>query len=176
VTDEARLEQTDTGLVPHGEGWFIVNLGEVSWWRSETRGTWSGLGPEGERWQIGIGVHILEPGQAPGFYHREDDQEGFLVLTGECIVVVEGEEREMRQWDYFHCPPGTHHITVGAGDGPCAILMVGARTPGKAIHYPVDETAARHGQSVAEPADSAAEAYAGESRRFWRVPAPWPPA
>jgi uncharacterized cupin superfamily protein len=172
---EARLEQTDTGLVPHGGGWFVVNLGEVSWWSSEQRGTWSGLEAEDAPFaQYGIGIHILMPGQAPGFYHRESDQEGFLVLTGECVAIVEGQERRMRQWDYLHSPPGTDHITIGAGDEPCAILMTGARTR-EWLHYPVDETAAKYGMSVSEPADSAAEAYAGESRRFWRVPAPWPP-
>ena len=68
--------------------------------------------------QFGIGPHMLMPGQPNGRYHAEAAQEGFLVLSGECIAIVEGEERRMRQWDYLHCPPGTHHITVGAGDGP----------------------------------------------------------
>jgi uncharacterized cupin superfamily protein len=82
------------------------------------------------------------------------------VLSGECIAVVEGEERRMGQWDYLHCPPGTNHITVGAGDGPCAILMVGTRTSGRRIHHRVDPAAARHGASVQSDTDSPREAYA----------------
>ena len=98
------------------------------------------------------------------------------MLSGECIAVVEGEERRLGPWDLLHCPPGTDHITIGAGDGPCAILMAGARFPGRRIHYPVDEVAARHGASVAEPADESRDAYAGEDRTRSRVRAPWPPA
>ena len=71
-------------------------------------------------------------------YYAEDSQEGFFVLEGECLPIVEGEERRLRQWDYFHCPNGTEHITVGAGDGPCAILMLGSRKPGRSIRYPVN--------------------------------------
>ena len=98
-------------------------------------GTWVDFGAEGVRQQIGVGVHVLMPGDAPGRYHAESDQEGFLVLAGECVLIVEGEERRLRQWDYFHCPPGTAHITVGASEEPCAIFMLGARTPGKLLEY-----------------------------------------
>jgi uncharacterized cupin superfamily protein len=81
----------------------------------------------------------------------------------------------MRQWDYLHCPPGTHHIMVGAGDGPCAILMTGARDPDRTIHYPVDAVAARHGASVPHETNSVREAYADQSRTVTRERAPWPP-
>jgi uncharacterized cupin superfamily protein len=106
-------------------------------------------------------------------YHAEDAQEGFFILEGECLLIVEGEERLMKQWDYFHCPNGTAHITVGAGDGPCAILMLGARKPGRPIRYPVNELAARYGASVAEETDSAREAYAGQPDPV-PAKAPWP--
>ena len=95
--------------------------------------------------RIGIGVHILWPGDSPGFYHEESGLEGFLVLSGECIAVVEGEERRMGPWDYLHSPGGTRHITVGAGDGPCAILMYGLRSPDATILYPVEPAAAKYG-------------------------------
>ena len=72
-------------------------------------GTWVGFGADGVRQQIGVGVHVLMPGDSPGRYHAESDQEGFLVLSGECILIVEGEERRLQQWDYFHCPPGRAH-------------------------------------------------------------------
>jgi uncharacterized cupin superfamily protein len=172
---EARITDTETGRVVEGEGWFVLNLAEASWERTPANGVWCSFEAEDARFaQYGIGVHILMPGEAPGHYHAESDQEGFLVLAGECIAIVEGQERRMRRWDYLHCPPGTSHITIGAGDGPCVILMSGARTPGKSIHYPVEPLAARHGASVSEPADSAREAYAGLDRRRWRDRAPWP--
>jgi uncharacterized cupin superfamily protein len=116
---------------------------------------------------------VLWPGETPGKYHAESNQEGFLVLSGECIAVVEGEERRMGQWDYLHCPPGTAHITVGAGDGPCAILMVGTRAPDDTIHYPVEPAAAKYGASVEVATDSPKEAYAGRPP-IEPASSPWP--
>src|SRR5688572_2473066 len=113
---EARIEETEHGLVPATDGWFVLNLGDVAWQTLEGGGTWSDLEGRGGGWEtMGAGIHVLPPGEAPGFYHLENQQEGFLVLAGECILVVEGEERRMGPWDYFHCPERTAHITVGAG-------------------------------------------------------------
>jgi uncharacterized cupin superfamily protein len=178
---EARVARTDAGLVPEGEGWFIINVAEAAWQTTPGGGTWSLLEPEDRRFgQFGIGVHVLPPGEAPGFYHWESDQEGFLVLDGECVAIVEGQERRMARWDFLHCPPGTRHILVGAaGERPCAVLMVGARTPGKLVKYPADPVAARHGASVARDAEHAREAYAQwphQPRTFTTVRAPWPDA
>lgn len=172
--DEAHLRETETGLVPEGEGWFVLNLRDASWDTMPGRGAWTAWQAKGVPQQFGIGVHVLMPGDAPGRYHAESDQEGFLVLAGECILVVEGEERRLRQWDYFHCPPGTAHITIGAGEEPCPILMVGARTPGKVIDYLVDPVAAKHEVVVPEPTRSPRDAYADLNRTFTPVPAPWP--
>ena len=129
MPDEAKLERTETGLVPADDGWFVANLADIGWERVEGGGTWSSFEAPSARSQLlGIGVHVLWPGETPGFYHAESNQEGFLVLSGECVAIVEGEERRLRQWDYLHCPPGTAHITIGAGDGPCAIVMVGTQS------------------------------------------------
>ena len=96
------------------------------------------------------------------------------MLSGECTAIVEGQERRMGPWDYLHCPSGTTHITVGGGDGPCAILMLGARSADNTIHYPVDPIAARHGASVTRATDSPKEAYADQENTVTREPAPWP--
>ena len=171
---EARIEETEAGLVPADNGWFILNLRDIAWATVEGGGTWCGFeSSEPPRNAIGIGVHILWPGDTPGYYHRESEQEGFLVLSGECVLVVEGEERRLGPWDYFHCPPETAHITVGAGDGPCAILMVGTRTADHRTRYLVDAVAARHGASVERETGDPREAYAA---RPPIVPArsPWP--
>jgi uncharacterized cupin superfamily protein len=94
-------------------------------------------------------VHVLPPGEAPGRYHAEANQEGFLVLAGECVLVVEGEERRLKQWDYFHCPPGTPHVLVGAGDRPCLVIAVGGRLGGDDDgSYLPDPVARRHGAAV----------------------------
>jgi uncharacterized cupin superfamily protein len=174
--EEARIKKTDTGRVAEGEGWFVLNLAEADWEHMAEAGTWCAVeAVDAPFSQIGVGVHVVEPGQANGRYHFESAQEDFFVLDGECIAIVEGEERRLRKWDFFHCPPGTAHILVGAGDGPCAILMLGARLPDHKIHYPVDETAARHGASVIRATDSPKEAYADQTRTITRVRAPWPP-
>ena len=114
-----------------------------------------------------------QPGEASGLYHAESDQEGFLVLSGECVAIVKGQERRLRQWDYLHCPPGTAHITIGAGDAPCAILMVGTRSPDRTIEYPVEPAAARYGAAVERATDSPREAYAGWPPLV-RTRSPWP--
>jgi uncharacterized cupin superfamily protein len=172
--DEATTTKTDTGLVIDGRGWFIANAAGMSWDTIPGAGAWCAFESNDEQRQYGIGIHVLWPGQANGRYHWESDQEDFLVLSGECIAIVEGEERHMRQWDMLHCPPGTEHIMVGAGEGPCAILMAGARTPGKMIHYPVSDLAATYNASVSEPTDSPREAYADLPRDISQVRAPWP--
>ena len=173
--DEARIEQTDAGKRPAGEGWFVLNVGEATWSRNVHAGVWSELEAPDARFDgFGVGVHVLEPGQANGRYHAESVQEGFLVLSGECLALVEGEQRPMRQWDYLHCPPGTHHILVGAGDGPCAILMIGVRSPDATIHYEVSELASRYDASPPHDTDKPREAYADHDRELRPERAPWP--
>src|SRR3954453_4629789 len=168
---EAKMEDNGSGLQPAGDGWFIVNLKDISWETTPGGGTWCGFGA-GQQ-EIGVGVHILSPGDAPGFYHAESTQEGFLVLSGECVAVIEGEEGRMGPGDYFHCPPGTAHITVGAGDGPCAILRLGAPSRDQTIRYLVDAAAARHGASVERETNSPREAYA-DRPPIVPVRSPWP--
>jgi uncharacterized cupin superfamily protein len=174
VADKAKLEHTNTGVVPADGGWFIVNLSDLRWETLSGGGTWCGFeSPEAPSRILGIGVHILWPGDKPGYYHAESNQEGFLVLSGACIAIVEGEEHRLSQWDYLHCPPGTAHITVGAGDGPCALLMVGTRSPDATIRYLVEPAAARHGASVEAESDSPREVYANRPP-IVPTPSPWP--
>ena len=114
--------------------------------------------------QLGNALAVLQPGQPNGLYHREANQEDFLVLAGECRLLVEGEERPLRAWDFAHCPPGTEHIFVGAGDGPCVIFMAGARTEPRDTVYVRSEVALRHGAGVETETRSSSEAYAPFSR------------
>jgi uncharacterized cupin superfamily protein len=112
--------------------------------------------------QVGFTLVVLAPGQSGGLYHREANQEDFLVLAGECLLLIEGEERHLRAWDFVHCPPDTEHIFVGAGDEPCVIFMTGARAgwPEKGIVYPRSDAALRHGAGVETETTVPAEAYA----------------
>ena len=77
------------------------------------------------------------------------------MLAGEALLLVEGQERPLRQWDFVHCPPGTRHIILGTGDGPCTILAASSREnqTGDWGAYVVDEVATRHG--VSPPQDTA---------------------
>jgi uncharacterized cupin superfamily protein len=93
-------------------------------------------------------------------YHCENNQEGFLVLAGECLLIVDGEERRLKAWDFFHCPGGTAHVVVGAGNGPAVVLAVGARGGGKGIAYLVAPAALAHGAGVGHQTTKSAEAYA----------------
>jgi uncharacterized cupin superfamily protein len=172
---EAKVGRTEAGAVVESDGWFVLNLADVAWMRSEIAGEWTMLEPENPEFtHYGIGVHVVQPGQPNGLYHAENVQEGFLVLSGECLLIVEEQERRLKAWDFFHCAPGTHHIIVGAGEGPCAILMVGARSPDKKLHYPVSEMAARHGASAPEDTNTPRVAYREWPRDFTPVAATWP--
>ncbi len=84
---------------------------------------------------------MLEPGQPNCLYHREAQQEDFLVLAGECLLRVEGQERPLHAWDFVHCPPNTDHVFVGAGEGPCVIVMAGARLADEGLFFPDQDTA-----------------------------------
>jgi len=122
----------------------------------------------------GVKIMIMQPGQPNCLYHSEPVQEDFLVLHGECLAIVDGEERPLRQWDFLHCPAGVEHVFVGAGDGPCAVLMIGSRRLDEA-HYPVNEVAAKYGASAQTATDVPDEAYAdwrNEART--EVTNPWP--
>jgi quercetin dioxygenase-like cupin family protein len=159
----ARLDDFGSGLAPVTDGWFVVNVRDAEWWTSERRGArcaFESEYPPGdtrplEFAQLGINLTVLEPGQS-GLYHAESGQEAFLVLSGECKLLVEGEERVLRPWHFFHAPPWTEHIFVGAGDGPCVILMAGARSEDPQVHYPASELAARYGASVISSASRSA--------------------
>jgi uncharacterized cupin superfamily protein len=171
---EARIDETETGKVPADDGWFILNAAEIGWATVENGGTWCVFeSPAARSPTLGIGIHVLWPGEAPGMYHAEDQQEGFLVLSGECLLIVEGEERRMGPWDYFHCAPHTAHITIGAGDGPCAILMVGTRSPDEVTRYLPEPAAARYGHSVATETGSSEEAY-NDRPPIRPARSPWP--
>ena len=157
---EAPLEETDSGLVPQGEGWFVVNAREARW-LDGTFGAYTRFEGDVRFPQIGINLSVLAPGQPSCMYHREDEQEDFLVLAGECLLLVEGEERRLRAWDFVHCPAWTEHVFVGAGETGCLILAVGSRTEGAGVVYPASELAQRHGAGVPREVTTGAEAYAG---------------
>jgi uncharacterized cupin superfamily protein len=171
---EAQLDDSGSGLAPASDGWFVVNVGDAEWWTSATFGSGSGFESREHSFpQFGINLSVLEPGQANCLYHSESQQEAFLVLSGECLLLVEGEERPLRPWDFFHCPAGVEHVFVGAGEGPCVVLMVGARTPDEVLRYPVSELAARHGASAEEETSEPKQAYARFERPTRARPAYW---
>jgi uncharacterized cupin superfamily protein len=160
VVDQARLEARPEGLTPVSEGWFVVNVRDGTWVHSEAFGANCIFeGDDVEFPDVGFSLCVLQPGQPNGMYHAEGDQEDFLVLAGECVLLVEGEERPLKAWDFVHCPPGTEHIFVGAGSGPCVIFMTGGRTR-KGILYPRSELALHRGAGVETETPSAKEAYA----------------
>jgi uncharacterized cupin superfamily protein len=164
VVEEAKLERTAGGLQPSGPGWFVLNARDARWKDGHFGAYTRFEGEDGARFErIGINIGILQPGQPACYYHGEDEQEDFLVLSGECLLLIEGEERPLRRWDFVHCPPWTEHVFVGAGDGPCAVLAIGGRSGGDVV-YPASELARRHAAGVAERTEQPGEAYAGLPR------------
>jgi uncharacterized cupin superfamily protein len=156
------MRVSKNGLVTDGEGWFVVNARDSRWRDEGPLGSYCTF--EGKRRfpHFGINISVLEPGERIGMYHRENAQEAFLVLAGECTLLVEGEERRLAEWDFFYCAPGTEHIIVAARDQSAVVLAVGGRGRGVGggIVYPVCKAAARYGASVVRETTQAAVAYA----------------
>jgi uncharacterized cupin superfamily protein len=168
---EAPFRTSKYGLVADVEGWFVLNARDSRWRDYGPLGAACDF--EGKRpfKQLGINLNVLEPGQPMTMYHSENHQEGFLVLAGECMLIVEGTERPLKAWDFFHCPGGTAHAIVGAGSGPAVVLAVGARGGRKGIVYRVDATALEYGAGVERETTKSAEAYArfgGSTRTPYR--------
>lgn len=170
MAEEAKLEQTEHGVVPRGEGWFVLNMRDAMWRHADGRGAVCDFEAGEDLFrQLGVNPFVLGPGEPMAMYHWEADQEDFLVVFGEALLIVEGEERPLRAWDFVHCPPGAKHVIVGAGNGQCLVIAVGARD--KSVGnpnwggYTVDEVAKRHGVSVDEDTNEPKVAYAHLPRR-----------
>jgi uncharacterized cupin superfamily protein len=163
MVPETPPEQTEEGLVAQGKGWFVLNARDARWRVREGRGKSLPFEGAADFPEVGVTLFVLDPGEPIGIYHWEADQEDFLVLSGAALLLVEGRERTLRQWDFVHCPTGTAHMILGAGTGPCAVLAVGAREhrhgPGWG-GYTVDEIALRHGAGVEQETSDPGEAYA----------------
>ncbi len=168
MVPEAALEKTEHGLAPQGDGWYVLNMRDAEWRHADGRGAVCIVSDDFEGWrreadQVGVNPFVLLPGEPMARYHWEADQEDFLVVTGEAMLVVEGEERQLRAWDLVHCPPHTKHVLVGAGSGPCLVIAVGSRAhDGRpdSLGFPPDEAAKRHGASVDEDTMDGGAAYA----------------
>ncbi len=169
MVPEAELTDTGDGLVPARPGWFVMNARDARWFHRPGRGNNLPLTGcdefEAETYfpMLGMSIQVLPPGEPNCTYHWETEQEDFLVLHGEALLIVEGQERSLRQWDFVHLPPGTRHVFVGAGDGPCVILAASSRQfqkGGPWGFYSVDEIAARHNASSPEETQDGRLAYA----------------
>jgi uncharacterized cupin superfamily protein len=172
MVPEAPPKQTEDGLVGVGGGWFVLNARDARWNHRPGRQSVTFTGStefEADTYfpQLGVNLAVLDPGEPNSMYHWETETEAFLVLSGEALLIVEGQERPLRQWDFVHCPPKTGHLIVGAGDGPCVVLAMSSRENqafGPYGAYTVDETARRHGASVEEDVQDSDVAYARLSR------------
>ena len=162
---EAPFRETKFGLVADVEGWFVLNARDSRWRDYGPMGFSCSFEGKKRFRQLGINLNVLPRGASLGLYHRENHQEDFLVLSGECVLVVEGEKRPLRAWDFVHCPGGTAHMIVGAGDEPAVVLAVGARGGRTGLRYLVDPVARELGVSVETETTKPAEAYASY---------PWP--
>ena len=160
MVPEAKLEEQPGGLRPTGEGWFVVNAREAQWFEHPIFGRFTRFEGDPRFTEVGINISLLEPGNASCMYHGENAQEDFLVLAGECLLLIEGEERPLKAWDFVHCPAWAEHVFVGAGSGPCLMLAVGARNDPEEVIYPVAPVAQPYDGSVLEETTSGEEAYA----------------
>ena len=173
---EAKLVEIEGRVKPASDGWFVINVADsVSMGIDDSQYGFHFEGAPRAFPHFGVNVTVLGPGKPAAMYHAEAGQEAFLVLEGECMLIVEDQERRLRKWDFVHCPPYTAHVIVGDGDAPCALLMIGARNAGTDLIYPASQVAAKYGASVNDDTEDRSKAYAGwpplQRQRY-----PWPPA
>jgi len=173
MVTEARLERVASGLAPITPGWFVVNTADAAWVNNESMGgvcifesddfVLRGRPDLTEyvKPEAGFTIRVLPPGRG-GLYHAESVQEDFLILMGECVLVIEDQERQLRTWDFVHCPPMTGHTFVNTGTGPCVFLATGSRRDDHERVYPRSEVALRHG--------AGSEVETTEPERWW---GPW---
>jgi uncharacterized cupin superfamily protein len=155
------------------EAWYVRSVRDSNWWDRGPRGFGAKL-VEDQGAKVGVNLFVLSPGQPMSMYHWEADQEGFLVLSGEAVLIVEDEELTLRRWDYFHCPPGVPHTIVGAGDGSSTIFALGARIDSgneDGGAFPYSEVAMKHNASAEQETNDTQVAYARFPERkpaeFW---------
>ena len=172
MAEEAHLEDVGSGLAPVSDGWFVVNVRDAAWLTNDAFGArcvFEGGMPVLRRRpdlpahrfaDVGVTLQVIQPGQPSGLYHAESNQEDFVVLAGECLLLIDGDERPLKAWDFVHCPRGTEHAFVGAGARPCVIFMTGRRSADKEIFYPRSDLARRHGAGVEAETSSPSDAYA----------------
>ena len=180
MVPEAQLEQTAEGLVAKTDGWFVLNARDARWYHAESRSAFCDFEGDVDFKHLGMNISVLGPGESMAMYHWEADQEDFLVVAGEAVLIVEGEERPLRAWDFVHCPPNAKHTIVGAGEGPCVVVAVGARIDSVDNPnwggYTVDEAAIRHGAGVEQETTDQNVAYGHVPHRVhMRYRAGWLP-
>jgi uncharacterized cupin superfamily protein len=159
VVPEAKMKQTENGLVPEGEGWYVLNAKEARWHINEHFGESCGFEGDKRFDQYGMNIHAIHPGRPSCHYHGEDDQEDMLIVKGECKLLIEGQERHLKQWDFVHFPKWSRHVCVGTGSEPCIAVMVGGRV-GHGVIYPAIDLAKKYGASPDKETDSPKESYA----------------
>ena len=160
MVTEARLERVASGLAPVTPGWFVVNAADAAWVHNECYGGVCIFESDGvvlqgrpdltryEKPEAGFTIRVVPPGHTGMLYHAESVQEDFLVLAGECVMIIEDQERRLRAWDFVHCPPMTAHAYVATEAGPCVILAAGNRRDDLAVVHPRSEVALRYDAST----------------------------
>lgn len=175
MVGEARLEELASGLAPVTDGWFVVNVRDAAWETNDCGDAMCAFEGESAPFaDLGLNLRVLRSGRTRWLYHAESTQEDFLVLAGQCLLLVEGEERPLKAWDFVHCPPGTEHAFVATGDGACIILMMGAprSSSARTIVYPRSDLALRHGVGVETETTSPREAQSDLGISAWRYRRP----
>lgn len=180
MPEEAQLGESEAGLVPKEPGWFVMDVRKARWFDKPGQG-WSvpltGCDEyEAESFfpMLGMSIRVVSAGEPTGTYHWETEAEDFLVLSGEGVLIIEGEERPLKQWDFVHCPPETKHGFAGTRDRPMVLLCASSRQfqkDGPWGYYCKDETAAKYNASSPEDTQDGRLA---DARFAPQKPAPYP--
>ncbi len=171
---QARMVKDGRGKAPAGEGWFVLNARDASWYGNDLFGSATPFESRKNRFpQYGINIHVMLKGQPNCHYHGESDQEDFLVVSGRCRLLVEGREIKLGPWDFVHCPAWTDHVFVGLSKEPCVVVMAGGRKRRGGVRYPALPLAIKYRAGVRKATNDARVSYAGIPWGPVRAPAPF---
>ena len=70
--------------------------------------------------EISSGITTFQAGTS-NTTHYHNAEESVIVIEGEGIIIIDGEENYVRQYDAAFITPGTHHRLINPGNEPFKI-------------------------------------------------------
>jgi hypothetical protein len=174
--NEASSEETPYGRYITSDGWFVLNIADALAVRNDEKGgaTYPLEPRESPFRDVGIRVPSSRRANRTRSTTPKACRKGFSCSRASARSSWRRTNGRCGSGTTSTVQPVRASVIVGAGDGPCSILMLGAR-PDVEVRYPVSEVAAKYDASAVKDTDDADEAYADWPGEYVPVRLSWPP-